>query len=430
MTHHIVAHEKKSTAYATILKDFKRIPKGIKIIALSLFVAYFWWWLWGDVYFSLYLKKIVDNVFWVSVFWAFLSLVKLIFSLPVWDLEEKEKTWTLLFFWKSLYILVGLCYFLAGIMNSVSILVIALTINGIAMSISYITNQTYLRKHSTPKSRYLAVWLVFTAMNAGFVIGSLISATFINRIELPYVFLFVMLFSFGSLLVDFYLTKKEKVLWLVQKYISRRTIKRVFKTLVKEAFSFAPYRKIFSTLKEYNYRMYGALWLHLLVNMLAYVWFLFVPIIAVKNNFTLPEIAILFAVMRSPYILDFFTTELVDRYSKRKLIGVILLFLSLLFALFGIVENIYAIMIISFGSAFWIAMLVPIIIGLITEYSNPHHKWVITWAQEFVARWWEIAWALVVWVLSVIIGLKTAFIIIGVGIFFVASRLLFGRIRR
>lgn len=314
-------------------------------------------------------------------------------------------------------------------MNSVSILVIALMINGIAMSISYITNQTYLRKHSTPKSRYLAVWLVFTAMNAGFVIGSLISATFINRIELPYVFLFVMLFSFGSLVVDFYLTKKEKVLWLVQKYISRKTIKRVFKTLVKEAFSFAPYRKIFSTLKEYNYRMYGALWLHLLVNMLAYVWFLFVPIIAVKNNFTLPEVAILFAIMRSPYILDFFTSELADKYSKRKLIGVILLFLSFLFALFWIVENIYAIMIVSFWTAFGIAMIVPIIIWLITEYATPHHRWVITWAQEFVARRWEILWSLVVGVLSVIIWLKTAFVVIGIGIFFVAAKLLFRRRR-
>jgi hypothetical protein len=136
------------------------------------------------------------------------------------------------------------------------------------------------------------------------------------------------------LITDFLLVKKEKVISRIKTYISRKKIKHIFRKLFKDAFSLSPYKKMFSILKEYDSRMYGALILHFLVNMLAYVGFLFVPIIAVKNNFTLPEVAILFAIMRSPYILDFFTSELADKYSKRKLIGVILLFLSFLFALF------------------------------------------------------------------------------------------------
>ncbi|MEI7616521.1 MAG: hypothetical protein WCJ54_07380, partial [Actinomycetota bacterium] len=39
-----------------------------------------------------------------------------------------------------------------------------------------------------------------------------------------------------------------------------------------------------------------------------------IPLIAIKNNFTLSEVAILFAIMRSPYLLDFFTAELAKKY--------------------------------------------------------------------------------------------------------------------
>lgn len=38
MNHHLLTNEPKSTVYQAIVTDFKKIPKGIKIVALSLFI--------------------------------------------------------------------------------------------------------------------------------------------------------------------------------------------------------------------------------------------------------------------------------------------------------------------------------------------------------------------------------------------------------
>jgi hypothetical protein len=50
--------------------------------------------------------------------------------------------------------------------------------------------------------------------------------------------------------------------------------------------------------------MYVALGAEALVCFMNYVGFLFIPIIALENNLTLSQIAILFAVMKLPYMIS------------------------------------------------------------------------------------------------------------------------------
>jgi hypothetical protein len=71
----------------------------------------------------------------------------------------------------------------------------------------------------------------------------------------------------------------------------------------------------------------------LILDILNYTGFIFIPIVAAKNNLNLSQIAIIFAIMRLPYVINFFTGELVDRYNKNKFIIIVFLFLSFLFAL-------------------------------------------------------------------------------------------------
>ncbi|MEI8253900.1 MAG: hypothetical protein WCG25_09460 [bacterium] len=47
---------------------------------------------------------------------------------------------------------------------------------------------------------------------------------------------------------------------------------------------------------------------------------MFIPIVALKAKLSLSEIAIIFAVMRLPYIINFFTAEMADKYSKKTFI--------------------------------------------------------------------------------------------------------------
>jgi hypothetical protein len=50
-----------------IKKEFFSIPISIRMVSLSLFLFLFGRGLGGDTFFSLYIKTIVDNVFWVSL---------------------------------------------------------------------------------------------------------------------------------------------------------------------------------------------------------------------------------------------------------------------------------------------------------------------------------------------------------------------------
>ncbi|MEI8090873.1 MAG: hypothetical protein WCG98_01045 [bacterium] len=53
--------------------------------------------------------------------------------------------------------------------------------------------------------------------------------------------------------------------------------------------------------------MFRALSNEFIFNILNYIGFIFIPIAAAKNNLTLSQIAIVFAAMRLPYVMNFFT---------------------------------------------------------------------------------------------------------------------------
>jgi len=57
----------------------------------------------------------------------------------------------------------------------------------------------------------------------------------------------------------------------------------------------------------YHKTMYQAMGYEMLYSILNYVGFIFIPIVALQNNLTLTQIAIVFAIMRLPYIIDFFS---------------------------------------------------------------------------------------------------------------------------
>ena len=117
----------------------------------------------------------------------------------------------------------------------------------------------------------------------------------------------------------------------------------------REVFSFASIRRAFASLKTANKRLYHALGYEFIFNVLNYIGFIFIPIVAIRINLSLSQIAVIFAIMRVPYLIDFFTGEFADKYSKRRFILIVLLFLSFLFALLGFKDNFGGIITITLG---------------------------------------------------------------------------------
>jgi len=69
--------------FHVVEKNIWKVPISIRIISFSSFIFILWRWLWADTFFSLYIKTIVDNIFWVSVIWWWLSAIRLLFTICI-----------------------------------------------------------------------------------------------------------------------------------------------------------------------------------------------------------------------------------------------------------------------------------------------------------------------------------------------------------
>ena len=418
----------------------KIIPLKIRSISLSLALFMMGRWLGTDTYFSIYIKEIVGSARWVTVIWAVLAFVKLIFTIPIWRMNDRLNVKYILLVWKILYAVCGLLFFLAWILHSRILLLFAAIFNGIANSTTFTTYRSYYSKKSTKVDNAQVSGVYFSAMYITEVIWSLIAAVLVNYLELPYMYFFVVIFALVSLLQD---EKIKSVLSKRYNKTRKRFYKRVKKesksssnlsnspeyeqkffwkdwfirSFVKGCLSTESWKEIWQLLKKYNWKMYVALWSFMLTNFLNYTSYLFIPIVAAENNLSLSQIALVFAAMKLPYVINVFTWRFWDKYSKKLLISIILVLISFLYVLLWFNEWFYTILILTFFISLGIAMLFPLTTALVISYTDSKDSGAITWVQDFMWRAWDIVWSLWFGTLTALIGLQKWFIIIWICIF-------------
>ena len=429
----------------------KIIPLKIRSISLSLALFMMGRWLGTDTYFSIYIKEIVGSAWWVTVIWAVLAFVKLIFTIPIWRMNDRLNVKYILLVWKILYAVCGLLFFLAWILHSRILLLFAAIFNGIANSTTFTTYRSYYSKKSTKVDNAQVSGVYFSAMYITEVIWSLIAAVLVNYLELPYMYFFVVIFALVSLLQD---EKIKSVLSKRYNKTRKRFYKRVKKeskssnnlsnnpeygqkffwkdwfisSFVKGCLSTESRKEIWQLLKKYNWKMYVALWSFMLTNFLNYTSYLFIPIVAAENNLSLSQIALVFAAMKLPYVINVFTWKFWDKYSKKLLISIILVLISFLYVLLWFNEWFYTILILTFFISLWIALLFPLTAALVISYEESKDKWSIAWVEEFVWRAWDIIWSLWFWTLTAIIWLQKWFTIIWICTFWLWMYLMIKKI--
>ncbi len=408
-------HQEHNGIIKIIKKDFFSVPISIRIISFSLFLFILGRGLWGDTFFSVYVQTIVHNIFLVSIIWAVLSLGKMFFSIPVGEVDDHANLKSVIFLSKWIYVITWLLYFVAGILKSPLILLIAVLLNGFATAAMLTSYQAFIRKHSRKNARGTIFGLYFSSMNLAYVVGALIAAVLIKYTTLPYLFLFISLFSIVSFFTDQKLPNLGKA--KIREFLGKDTFIHKF---FREVFSFHAIKNVIIKLKEYSHRMYYALGFEFLFNLLSYVGFIFIPIVSVQNNLSLSQVAIIFAVMRVPYLIDFFTGNIADNTSKRKFLFFVLLFISFFCMLLGYNEWFRNIMIISFAISMGLSLMRPVISAYISDCTTPKDEWTISGVGEFVARLWEMVGIILFGVLSVIFGIQISFILVGIGVFVIA----------
>ena len=408
-------HHEHNGIIKVIRKDFFSIPFSIRIISFSLFLFILGRGLWADTFFSLYIKTIVDNVFRVSMIWAVLSLGKMLFSIPVGEIDDHADLKSVIFLSKWIYVITGILYFLAGILTSPILLLLWVLFNGLATASLLTTYQAFIRKHSKKNTRGAVFGLYFSSANLAYVIGALIASVLIIYVDLPYLFLFISLFAIISFFTDKKLPNLGKK--KIKEFLGKDTFLQRF---FIEVFSFRSIKKVVGTLKTYSFRMYYALGFEFLFNLLNYIGFIFIPIVSAKNNLTLSQIAIVFAVMRVPYLIDFFTGNIADKSSKRKFLFFALLFISFLYMLLGYHEWFRSIMTITFAISLGLSLMRPVISAYISDCTDPKDEWTISGVGEFISKLGEMIGIILFGISSVLFGIQTSFVLVGIAIFFIA----------
>jgi len=403
--------------FSVVKKSFFNLPLSIRTISFSLFLFVLWRGLGADTFFSIYIKSIVDNVFWVALIGAILPLTRLLFALPIWELDDNTDRKSVILLSKMMYIVCWLLFFVAWIMDNHWILLAAVIFNGIASSTLFVTYESYIHISTNHNNSENSRWLYFSSINLAYVIWAIVSSFLIWWFDLHFLFLFIVLFSILSLFTDrkIPITKKEH-------------IKNIFwrnwflKQFIKKVFSVKPFFKTFDLLKRESNWFFYSLGFEWLWNILNYLGFLFIPLIAAQNNLWLWQIALLFALMRLPYITNFFTATWSQRFDKKLFIAVVLLFLSFLYSFLAFEDSFIGIMIVSFGIALGLSMIRPVISALISEQTDKKNTWSISGVQTFVAWIWSITGSIGFGIISVIFGMQTGFSLIGLSLFVLAIR--------
>ena len=429
------------------LRINKAFPLKIRSISLSLALFMLWRWLGTDTYFSIYVKEIIWNAWGVTAIWTILAFTKLLFVIPIGKMNDHVNIKYILLIWKILYVFCGVAYFLAWIFHSWILLIVATILNGMANSTTFTTYRSYYAKKSTKSDHTHISWIYFSSLYLSVVVWSLIAAFLVGHLELSYMYLFVVIFALVSLLQDqkiktvlsnhynrtwrrFYnrVKKEAKADYEIdewrdsnQKFFGKKWFIHSF---IKECISSDSRKEIWTILHKYWWKLYVALGSQMYVNFLNYTGFLFIPIVAMENSLSLSQIALVFAAMRLPYVVNIFIWRFGDKYSKKLLISIILVLISFLYIALWFYESFVVILMMTFFVSLWIAILNPLSSALVVSYTQPKDRWSMTWVQDFVSRAWDILGSLWFWTLTAIIGLQNWFIIVWIATFGLWSYLL------
>ena len=400
--------------FSCLMSSFRtlaEIPLWVKWISVSLFLCILWLGTW-DTFYSIYIESIVTFWLWVSIFWALYSFTKLLTVIPIWILNDQGKTDDLLSLGKLSWMISWLLYYLAWCYNSWILLLLWTLFSWLAWAIIYPWYWTLYKKSWTKRNHWLIFWIYYASINLAYCAWALISAYAILYLDLHEIFLFMVFFILLSLIRDgriWFFSKKlsPKDKPIILSFKSNWLLPLLWKYIVSRK----PWKEIYHVLRDYQWSMYSALWAQALISLMEYVGFLFIPIIAVDNNLSLSEVALISAIMRLPSILNVFVWSLGDKYNKKLLIGILLLIWWFLYIMLWNSHSFLAMMGTTFGIFFVIAFVFPLVSALISDWIKNKEEGTIAWVKEFIWTSWEILGSLWFWVLITAIGIHTAFVL-------------------
>lgn len=385
-------------AFRTIISDSRRIPIGVKLVVLVIFLRMFGWG-FVDPFFSMFVDMFSNNYTAIGGFISIISLSSLITIIPLMRLVDRVKDSRIIEDGEIIYFLAILSYVGAGYLQSVTLLVIAFILTGVANPLVVVGAEAYIRKHS--KGGDARSFGFYTTLSyLGWILGMVIASFTIDYYSFNTMFLFVL----PSIIFSFFILPK----------VRENGGKSILRGLKKYFHHRQDFTAIYDDCRSLNHKMFFFLILALFDGLISMFTFIFIPLFALTIELELSEIALLMAVMYFPYIFSFFFSEATDRLKKMNVIAIGLFIGALSFILLSfIVDQIWVLVLASMISLS-IAIIRPAYNGMITHVTPRRMLGEITGLNNLAVRIGYIIGPILAGFISDIYGIQVTFFLVAI----------------
>ncbi len=399
-------------AISAIINDVKKIPTGVKLIVLVIFLRMLGWG-FVDPFFSIFLKEFSGSYTVIGALEALLGAVSLISIIPIMRLADKVKDSRIIEDGEILYFFAIVCYMLAGFFRSVPLLIAGLVLNGIGQPLVVVGSESYIRKHDG-QSGSSKSFGYYTALNyLGWILGMIMAAFLVTHYSFNNMFLFIL----PSIILSFFILPK----------IKESGIASIIMGVRKYFHHVQDLKDIFADVKSLNPKMIFIMIIALFDGIIVMFSYVFIPLFALSINLTLGKIALLMAAMYLPFVFSFFFSEFTDKMKKTSVIAAGLFISAISFVLLSFIVHQLWIVVLAAMISLSLAIIRPAYNGIITHMTPRRMMGEITGLNNFVIRIGYIIGPIFTGLIADHFGIKVAFLAIAVLSFALGIAALFMR---
>jgi len=392
-----VSHKKSFSTIRNLKADFDAVPMAVKLLILNMSLLRFGRWIGVNMFYSLFLKGLFDDIMLVSILVSWLAFVKLLFSVPIGILDDNLNSRKILIAGKVLFILAWLSYFGAWFFQIPWLVIVGILFWWIAGPMVFNTNQFLIRRLIPVKLASKTFGMFFSFYQTWYLIAALLTAWLVYlQLPIHYFFLIASGFSALTLLSN---TKTKKI----DKH-------GLFYEMRKEALQPIYYKKAIEHVWEHRNGLKMMLFMQAIHWLMYYLWFMFIPLLAVSKDFSLVQVALLFAVMRVPHALTVYLESFFGVKRELRVTLISFFVVAGLLIILALAKDFIVMFWIAFIMSFFIATTRPMISGMVTRLISTKEHAEITGIQEFMSRSGEIVGYMIFGVLSHYVGMEIWFI--------------------
>ncbi|MDH5597383.1 MAG: MFS transporter [Candidatus Peregrinibacteria bacterium] len=392
--------------FQKITSDTRSLPSSVKLIVLVIFLRTFGWG-FIDPFYSMYVDLFGDSYKSVGYLVALMNFVGLLVVLPLLKLADKVRDTQIMRDGEVLYLFAIFFYVMAGLTQQVSLLLVALIINGVALSLFVVGAESFIRRHTRRGTETRSFAFLTAIQYLGWVLGMIIGAFTVQYYNFSTMFLFLLPGTIAG--------------FLILRRVSESGIRSLVSGFRKYFHKPRDFEFILDDLRALNRKTFFFLFLAFFDGVIIMFSYLFIPLFALSIDLSLKEIALLMASMYLPFIFSYIISEATERFRQMNVIALGLFIGGLAFiCLSFIIDQLWVVLLAALTSLS-LAIIRPTYNGILTELTPRRMLGEITGLNKISMRIGFIVGPIVSGYLADAYSIQVAFFVIAIFAFSLAA---------